>query len=328
MDQLRDRFGRTHTYLRISLTDRCNLRCRYCMPASGFPAREEGELLVPDEIERLCRLFALLGVTKVRLTGGEPLVRQGVPALVARIAAIPGIQTVGLTTNGILLFRQAEKLRRAGLDRLNVSLDSLRPDRFTAITRRPGFQKVLAGIEAALAAGFTPLKLNVVVMRGVNDGELCDFVELARRRPVNVRFIEYMPFRENHWSEAGFVSYGEMKEWIAQRHPLIPLVTGERGSVARDFKIDGFAGAVSFITSVSHHFCDDCTRLRLTADGRMKTCLFTSAALPLLPLLRGGAGDEEIAAAVTAALAVKPAAHASTEELIVRGGRSMTEIGG
>jgi len=327
MNGLTDRFGRTHTYLRISVTDRCNLRCVYCLPAAGIVTKPKGEILTFDEIERVAQVFARLGVTKIRLTGGEPLVRKNLPELVGRLASIGGIRTVAMTTNGVLLKAHMKELKQAGLRSINVSLDTLRPERFEKIALRSHYDDVLAGIAAALDEGFTPIKLNIVVMGGVNDDEILDFVELTKERPINVRFIEFMPFRSNQWSAGTFVSYAAMKSSIERHYELMP--DGMRdGAVARDFRIVGFAGSVSFITSMSDHFCDSCNRFRLTADGSIKSCLFHHAEVTLRAALRGGASKEVLEAMIRSAVILKPQRHPDMDALVELENRSMIEIGG
>lgn len=329
MTALTDAFGRTHRYLRISVTDRCNLRCRYCMPAPGIAVRPKSELLTFDEIERVVRVTAAMGVRKVRLTGGEPLLRRDLPRLVEQLRRVQGIDTLGMTTNGILLSRFAGELRSSGLDTVNVSLDTLHPERFERIALRPGLGAVVAGIEAAIEAGFRPVKLNVVVMGGVNDDELADFVEFARGRPLALRFIEYMPFPENGWSAARFVPCDAMVERLRRRYRVEG--SGELRSasaIARGFRIDGLEYPVGFIASMSDHFCAGCDRLRLTADGSVKSCLFHPAEVTLREVLRSGAPDAAVASAVREALASKPAAHPPMTELAGGTNRSMIAIGG
>ena len=341
MTPLVDAFGRRHTYLRISVTDRCNLRCVYCQPdqssrtrgSDAWPQRialqPREAVLTFDEIERVSRLFARLGITKIRITGGEPLVRRNISILIARLARIPGIETLGMTTNGVVLARHASRLKDAGLTHLNVSLDTLRPERFRQIALRAHLPDVLDGIEAALAAGFSPLKLNVVVMEEVNGDELLDFVEFVRCRPINVRFIEYMPFESNLWNTGSFLSFAEMSARIGARDELIPIDRpGETSPVAREFRIDGWRGTVGFIASMSEPFCNTCNRLRLRADGSLKSCLFHPAEVNLRQALRSGASDAMLEEMIRAAVQEKPAGHASVEELLVGGNRTMIEIGG
>lgn len=329
MSQLTDSFGRAHTYLRVSVTDRCNLRCRYCQP-EGFVWKDRAEILSYDEIHRLVRLFAAMGVRKVRLTGGEPTIRREVEHLVSLLAGTPGIETVGLTTNGVLLREKAAPLRAAGLttSALNVSLDTLRPERFVEITGEDRLGDVLAGLEAALAAGFAPVKVNVVVMGGVNDDELCDFVELARARPIHVRFIEHMPFRGNGWHATGFVPQQAMMREIQRRYRLEPIADADPAAAAVEFGSPALRGRVGFISPLSAHFCGRCTRLRLTADGALRSCLFAREEISLRDLLRQRATDEALAQAVRATVEKKAWCHPPEAELAAAAGRSMIQIGG
>jgi GTP 3',8-cyclase len=326
---MRDRFGREHVYLRLALTDYCNLNCAYCRPSAETAPLPRALPLSVDELERLIRVFAGLGIRKVRLTGGEPTMRPDLLDIVRRLGGIPGIETLALTTNGVHLAQLAAPLSEAGLEKLNVSLDSLRPERFMAITGKDKLEAVLRGIDAALDAGFEPLKLNVVVIRGVNDEELLDFVALGRDRAINVRFIEYMPFRENGWRREGLVPFGEMRERIAVRHRLTPVGHGERtGGVAQDFTAEGHLGRISFITPISDDFCGRCNRLRVTADGRLKACLFSPAGADLAGALRQGVDDGTLASLILSALEAKPEAHPAAEDLCGCQDQAMNVIGG
>jgi cyclic pyranopterin phosphate synthase len=325
--RLVDPHGRPHTYLRLSVTDRCNLRCTYCMPPEGITWRERAEILTFEEIERLAAIFVRGGVDKIRLTGGEPTVRRELPALIARLRRLPGLRTLLMTTNGVLLAQQAAELRHAGLDGLNISLDSLRRDRFERVTLRDNLPAVLAGIDAALAAGFATVKLNVVVIQGTNDDELVDFVRFAAGRPLQVRFIEFMPFDRNGWSAGGLLPYATMRERIESVFTLEPLAAGPH-AVAKDFAIAGGVGTVGFVTSMTEHFCAGCNRLRLTADGRMRNCLFATAETDLRGPLRAGAGDAELAAHMQRCLQGKWREHPPAAELAELHNRSMIEIGG
>lgn len=337
MNPLIDTYNRKHTYLRISVTDRCNLRCNYCQPADGVLAgmppngiqlKERNEILTFDEIERVAKIFADMGVNKIRLTGGEPLVRKDLPKLIQRLARIPGIQKLGMTTNGVLLKSFARELKQYGLTNLNISLDTLRPSRFELISGRQRFNDVMNGIYASLDAGFRPLKLNVVVMGGINDDELLDFVEFVKDKPINVRFIEYMPFKFNQWNQAKLVSYNQMMETISEKYDLKLTISSDENSVAKDFWINGFVEPISFITSMSDHFCGTCNRIRLTADGSIKSCLFHPAEVNLGSALKNGSSDEIIAEIIRSAIAAKPFGHPETEELITIENRSMIQIGG
>jgi molybdenum cofactor biosynthesis protein A len=330
-----DGFGRRHTYLRIAVTDRCNLRCRYCFPSGASDqasaSRRDGEraaILSFEEIVRVARVCAGMGISKIRLTGGEPLMRKGLPILVGQIAKIPGIHTVGMTTNGVLLRNHVGALREAGLTHLNISLDSLRSDRFERIALRPGHADVMAGLEEAQAAGFPSLKLNVVVMDGVNDDELIDFVRLTRSSALEVRFIEYMPFADNQWSNAAFMSCGRMQAIIERTVSLEPVLGEGPSPVARRYRVPGWVGTVGFIASMSDHFCGSCNRIRLTADGSLKSCLFHPAEIGLRASLRDGSSDRELEEMIRAAVASKPAHHPPAEELLRMDNRTMIDIGG
>ena len=326
-----DPFGRRIEYLRVSLTDRCNLRCVYCMPEEGVPYEDLDDVLTFDEIERVLRVLASAGLRKVRLTGGEPLVRKNVPDLAARLVSVPGIQEVTLTTNGILLPRDADALRAAGVRRLNISMDTLRADRFEQIARRPDFARANAGIQAALAAGFDPIKLNCVVMRGVNDDEIVDFARLTLDRPFSVRFLEYMPIgmvSPPQW-KARYVSNEEVVARLTAAFPdLVPL-DDERASTSRNFRIPGARGTVGVINPISHRFCDGCNRLRLTANGRLVPCLADNYEYDLMTPLRRGCSDADILAHVRAAVSRKPV-QSDFEGRLYKGGslRIMAQIGG
>lgn len=325
---LTDRFGRRHTYLRVSLTERCNLRCQYCMPAEGIDLSPRDQILTFEEIERLSRLFVGLGVEKIRLTGGEPLVRKNVEDIALRIGRIEGLRTLSLTTNGLLLTRYLPALMEAGLKQVNISLDTLREDRFREITRRPGLEKVLAAIHASLESGVPEVKINCVVMRDVNEDEVADFVELTRDLPVEVRFIEYMPFTGNGWEVDGFVSY---EDTLARAMAVFPDLEPEEldpHGTARHYRVPGFAGKVGFIASMSAAFCSGCNRLRLTADGNLKVCLFGSAEVSLRDAMRAGASDDALVELIDAAVNRKKAAHAGMLNLPKLDNRPMILIGG
>ncbi len=322
-----DRFGRRHNYLRISVTDRCNFRCGYCMPEEGVEWKAREEILRFEEIERLTRLFASMGVDKVRLTGGEPTVRKGLVDFVKTLRGIEGIQDLLLTTNGDTLTTLAQPLRDAGLDGLNISLDSLRHDRFYEITRRVRLSHVLDGIETALSCGFKKIKINVVAMAGVNEDELCDFVGHFWDEPVEVRFIEFMPFLSNGWNKGKLLPYKEMRRQLENSFRLIPLHT-ERSAVAKEFAVDGAQVRVGFITSMTDDFCGGCNRLRLTADGRIKVCLFASSGPSLRDAMRDGATDDDLEQIIHTALDGKWAAHPPMDRLIAVNDRPMVLIGG
>lgn len=325
---LTDTFGRVHTYLRISLTERCNLRCQYCMPAEGVPLKPHADILTFEEIERIATLFVRAGVTKIRLTGGEPLVRKDVEEVVRRIGRIPGLQTFAMTTNGLLIPKKLPALHAAGLNLLNISLDTLQADRFATITRREGFEVVLRAIDMAIEYGYRPVKVNCVVMRGFNDDELVDFVTLTQTKPIEVRFIEYMPFEGNGWQDDRFMAYTEMIERIVERHPGLARQDDGPNETSKTYRVPGYAGSVGFITSMSEHFCGGCNRLRITADGNLKVCLFGNAEVSLRDVIRAGATDEELGAVIEAAVLRKKAAHAGMYNIAAGENRPMILIGG
>lgn len=324
---LDDKFGRRHTYLRVSLTDRCNFRCVYCMPAEGVDVKPKDEILTIEEIVRLVEVFARLGVNKVRLTGGEPTVRKGLEELIVAIKAVPGIETLLMTTNGSTLSTHALRYRQAGLDGLNISVDSLKPERFSEITRGADVTKVMDGIHAALEAGYRSVKINVVAMKGVNEDELCDFVQFAVDNAVHVRFIEFMPFAGNGWNKAEVLTYSDMLQMVKGRFELDP-VECEKSAVAKEFTVKGTPASIGFVTSVTDDFCGGCNRIRLTAEGRIKTCLFLLAGTSLRDMVRAGASDEELAQAIHEALKTKWAGHPPMDRWIAHDDKAMVQIGG
>ena len=327
--QLSDAFARPITYLRVSVTDKCNLRCVYCMPEEGLNWLRRDELLRYEEIVDLVRAAASVGVTSIRLTGGEPLVRRDLSRLVEGIAKIDGIEDISLSTNGLLLEERIDDLVRAGLRRVNVSLDTLREDRFMAIARRPGLDSVLRGIDAAIERGLAPVKVNCVVMRGRNDDEIEAFAELARDRELFVRFIEVMPVHENLGLQRDtYMSADQILARIGAIHELKP-VTGPGGNgPARYFAYEGAKGAVGVISPLSHDYCERCNRVRLTADGRLRLCLFGDHHIDLRAPLRAGAGDEEIAAILRSAMTIKPERHHLKLGEASSQMRAFSEIGG
>lgn len=324
-----DGFNRPITYLRISVTDKCNLRCVYCMPETGLPWLRREEILTYEEIAEIVKAAALAGVRSVRLTGGEPLVRRDLARLVSAIAAIPGIDDIALSTNGLLLAEQLPGLMAAGLRRVNLSLDTLRPDRFEAIARRPGLDFVLAAINAVVDARMLPLKINCVVMRGRNDDEIAAFAAMTRDRPIYVRFIEVMPVLENvELQRDAYVSSEEILERLAADGELHP-VTGPGGNgPARYFAFAGAAGAVGVISPLSHDYCERCNRVRLTADGRLRLCLFGDHAVDLRGPLRRGAGTEHLAGLFRSAMLIKPERHHLRLGETASQMRAFSEIGG
>lgn len=327
MNRLIDGFGRHHNYLRISVTDRCNLRCVYCMPHDGMAWKDKSELLTYEEIVRVARVFVAMGIDKIRLTGGEPLVRSGLERLVRALANLPGLKTMAMTTNATLLSPKVNALKTSGLTALNISLDTFKRERFLEITRRDELNLVLEGIEAAIAAGFESLKLNMVVISGFNDDEVIDFADYAAERGVNARFIEYMPFKDNNWKAEKVVTFAELKKRIEEKYELVPM-SSEPSAVAKDFSISGTSGSVSFITSMSDSFCNTCNRLRLTSDGSIKSCLFYPAEINLRDAIRAGASDQELEKMILYSLSMKPEAHPAAEEIATADNRAMIEIGG
>ena len=326
--RLVDRFGRIHTNLRVSVTDRCNLRCFYCMPAEGVTFLPKPKLLTYEEIERVVRVAAGLGVDGVRLTGGEPLVRRDLPALVRRLAAISGL-SLGLTTNGLLLADQAKPLFDAGLRRLNVSLDALDAATFRAVTRRDGYEKVLEGIAAAQAAGFESIKINAVAVRGLTEAQIVPFGRFARESGCEVRFIEYMPLdADRAWEREKVLPADEILRLLAEGvRPLVPL-DGDGHAPATEYVFDDGVGRIGIIASVSRPFCESCNRFRLTSDGKVLACLFSLEETDLRPLLRGDGTDAEIADALTSAVAGKWVGHEINAARFQYPDRPMYSIGG
>jgi len=329
--QLVDPFDRVVRDLRISVTDRCNFRCGYCMPEEGMDWLPRSEILTFEEIERVARLCVdRWGFTGIRLTGGEPTVRRGLPTLVEKLAGL-GVD-LSLTTNGATLSLLAADLKAAGLSRINISCDSLQADRFLAVTRRDSLPQVLEGIDAALAAGFSPVKLNAVLMRGINDEEVVDFATFGREKGLVVRFIEFMPLdADGAWTGDQVVSATEILAAIGAVYPLEPLggVGAARGSqpAERYVYTDG-RGEIGIVPSVTRSFCGTCDRVRLTADGMFRNCLFATRETDLRVLLRGGATDDELAAAIEADVGRKWAGHSIGQVHFIRPDRSMSQIGG
>ncbi|MBV8374640.1 MAG: GTP 3',8-cyclase MoaA [Candidatus Eremiobacteraeota bacterium] len=324
-----DGFNRPINYLRVSVTDKCNLRCVYCMPEAGLPWLRREEILSYEEIAAIVAAAASVGVRAVRLTGGEPLVRRNLSRLVGAIASVPGIEDVALSTNGLLLEEQLRELLAAGLRRVNVSLDTLRPERFETIARRPGLDAVLRGIDAAIGLGLAPVKINCVVMRGLNDDEIGDFAELTRRRAVFVRFIEVMPVQENlDLARDGYVSSDEILERIAAAGRLGAVPGPSGNGPARYFAFADAPGAVGVVSPLSHDYCERCNRVRLTADGRLRLCLFGDHALDLRTPLRAGCSREQLAELLRSAMLIKPERHHLRLGETASRMRAFSEIGG
>jgi cyclic pyranopterin phosphate synthase len=326
IEPLVDGFGRVHRDLRISVTDRCNFRCTYCMPEEGMNWLPRSELLTFEEIERVARVAVeQLGIDSIRLTGGEPTVRAHLPVLVGKLASLP--VDLALTTNGATLRSLAGGLRDAGLRRVNVSLDTLRPERFVELTRRDQLDSVLDGIDAAVEAGLTPVKVNTVVMRGVNDDELVDLAAFGRARGVTVRFIEWMPLdADQRWQSDAVVSQDEIVAAIDAVFPVEPVVRGHEP--AERFVYRDGSGEIGVIPSVTRPFCGSCDRIRLTADGQLRSCLFSVDEVDLREVLRSGGSDDDLAAAVRRCVAGKWAGHMIGQVTFVRPRRSMSQIGG
>lgn len=324
---MRDQFGRRINYLRLSVTDRCNLRCFYCMPPGGIEKVGHDEVLSYEELFLIAEAAVSLGIEKIRITGGEPLVRAGITGFLERLASLSGLQHMVLTTNGLMLRRMAAELHRAGLQRLNVSLDSLKPAVFAEITRGGDLHEVLAGLDAAVAAGFPPPKINVVIMRGVNDGEILDFVELTRSRGTSVRFIEYMPVVKEEGWQRYCISGVEIMARIADHYPLATVDKGDYAGPSRDFRIPDATGTIGIITAVSGHFCSDCNRVRVTARGQAKGCLFSNEKTDLVPFLRPPDRDGLISV-LRRIVAAKPEGHGITSEGYTHANFTMAQVGG
>jgi cyclic pyranopterin phosphate synthase len=331
-----DRYGRFATDLRVSLTDRCNLRCSYCMPAEGLPWLPNSKLLTDDEINRLVRLAVQrLGVTEVRFTGGEPLIRPGLPAIIAAAASLTPRPTLSLTTNGIGLARLAGPLRAAGLDRVNVSLDTIDPERFATLTRRDRLPDVLAGLAGAATAGLTPVKINSVLMRGINDQDAPDLLRFALAHGYELRFIEQMPLDAQHgWDRSSMVTAAEILAALQAEFTLLPDPAERGGAPAETWLVDGATdpdgrpARVGVIGSVTRPFCGDCDRTRLTADGQVRACLFATEESDLRAALRAGADDEELAGRWRTAMWGKRAGHDIDDPKFLQPVRPMSAIGG
>ncbi|XP_076463698.1 molybdenum cofactor biosynthesis protein 1-like [Babylonia areolata] len=325
---LTDTFGRQHTYLRISLTERCNLRCQYCMPEEGVDLSPKEHLLTTPEILTLSRLFVQQGITKVRLTGGEPLLRKDLQQIIEGLNELRavGLQNIGITTNGITLARKLPQLQQSGLDQLNISLDTLIPAKFEFVTRRRGFTHVMAAIDKALELNFSPVKVNCVVMRGTNEDEVCDFVAFTKDKAVDVRFIEYMPFDGNRWNLKRMVSYRQMLDMIQDKWPDLERLSDGPNDTSKAYKVPGFAGQIGFITSMSQHFCGTCNRLRVTADGNLKVCLHGNSEVSLRDTLRSGVCEEELLEVIGAAVKRKKKQHAGMSSLSKMKNRPMILI--
>jgi cyclic pyranopterin phosphate synthase len=330
-----DGFQRRIDYLRLSITDRCNLRCMYCMPQEGVPKLAHADVLRYEEIIRLAGIAIAMGIRKIRVTGGEPLVRRDIVHLCGRIAQLPGLESLTLTTNAVLLAHYADALYRAGVKRINISLDTLNPKKYARITRHNCFDEVWRGIETAQRVGFYPIKLNVVAMRGINDDEIEDLAALTRHHPFHVRFIEHMPVQcSQNESRERFLGADEILRRIERLGTLLEVTSQNSNGPARHYQLSGAAGKIGIISPISHHFCGSCNRLRLTADGKLRTCLFSSQETDLQRPLRAGASNAELTAIIRTAIQKKPAKHALDPETFPQDpprkcfARPMAAIGG
>lgn len=325
-----DSLGRVHTNLRISVTDRCNIRCFYCMPDENVRFKPRSDILTFEEIERFVRVVAPLGIRKLRLTGGEPLVRADMPGLIERLARIPGIDDIAMTTNGILLEEHAAALKSAGLKRLNISLDALSEETFRRISRRDGLDRVLAGIAAAKRAGFEKIRLNAVAIRGTTEPEIVPLARFARDQGMEMRFIEYMPLdAEQQWDPDQVLSGEEIRSAIeAAIGPLEPADRDDPSQPAMDFRFSDGGGQIGFINPITQPFCGDCNRLRLTAEGQVRNCLFSTVEWDARALLRGGASDVELVQLVRDCVAAKKPGHGIDSDEFIRPQRAMYQIGG
>jgi cyclic pyranopterin phosphate synthase len=326
---LQDNYGRTIEYLRLSIADRCNLRCRYCMPAEGVDPIKHGDILSYEELLRVAAVAIRCGVKKIRITGGEPLVRKGLVDFIRELTALSKTVEITLTTNGILLAGMAADLRRAGLSRVNVSLDTLHEDRFEQITRRPGLQKVIDGLHAAEAAGLTPLKINMVPIRGVNSDEIVDFARLTLEHPWEVRFIEFMPISSGlEYTSDNMFPAAEIQKELEKIGKLVSELRHGPAGPARLFHFPDSPGHIGVIPAVSEHFCGECNRMRITADGRIRPCLFSTEEIDLRTALRRRASDAELEKILRVAACAKPERHHIGEKDFRQGKRRMQGIGG
>jgi cyclic pyranopterin phosphate synthase len=326
--KLIDRCNRHLNYLRISITDRCNLRCRYCVPRELIPKLLHTDVLTYEEILRVVRIATRLGITKVRVTGGEPLVRKGVYDFLKQLVATAGLKDVSLTTNGVLLAANLKKIQAAGIKRLNISLDTLSPTKYRDITGFDEFDRVWRGIENAHRLGLHPIKLNVVALRGINDEELVDMAQLSLRYPFHIRFIEYMPIGQSDFNPGSLLLAPEIKNRISSLGKLLPVQVAEHDGPAQRYKFENAKGEIGFIPALSQHFCNQCNRLRLTASGQLRPCLLSDHQENLKALLRQGCTDQELTDIFFAAVKHKPSDHNLATKDVMRVGGQMNAIGG
>ncbi|QDU07277.1 GTP 3',8-cyclase MoaA [Gimesia aquarii] len=329
-NQLIDSFGRVHNNLRISVTDRCNIRCFYCMPSENVQFVHRSKILSFEEIIRFVRLVVPMGVNKIRLTGGEPLVRRQIPELVKMLSEIPGIDDIGITTNGILLPQYAQELYDAGLRRINISLDALNAKKFEEITRRDDFEKVIEGIQSAHAAGFDPVKINAVSIRNMSEEEIVPFGRLARETGAEIRFIEFMPLdADNQWEREKVLFAHEIQEILTQGiMPLVAEKQSDQSAPASNFVFEDGVGRIGFIASISNPFCMSCNRFRLTADGKLRNCLFSLEETDIRELFQSNASDEQIIEAIRNSIAAKKEGHEINTARFIQPDRPMYSIGG
>ena len=329
IEQSLDKLHRRINYLRLSVTDRCNLRCMYCMPEEGIPFLPHGDILTYEEMLRLVKISTRCGIRKVRLTGGEPLARKGFINFLERLSDIDALDEITLTTNAVLLKEYAADIMDCGICRINISLDSLNPERFFHITGRDQFDRVWEGIQEAERMGFNPIKINVVAIKGVNDDEILDFARLTREKPYHVRFIELMPVgKENMWSVDKFISTEEIFKRIQTLGALKPIVSNPLDGPADRFVLDGGKGEIGFIGALSQHFCDSCNRLRLTAEGQLRSCLFSDQEIDMKTPLREGREDDYLVNLIGYAIENKPAEHGLIKSGPRKCIRQMSTIGG
>lgn len=329
MSKLLDTFRRDINYLRISVTDRCNLRCRYCMPEDGIDKKLHSNILDFEDMARLVKIATSIGIRKIRLTGGEPLVRKNLTHLVSYISNIPVIDDIAITTNGMLFTDLADELKAAGLDRVNFSLDTLQADRFKYITRLGELQKVKAAIHKALELDLTPVKINTVVIKGFNDDELLEFADLAYKLPVHIRFIEFMPVGDLlYWHKERVMTVEEIRAQIESKYPLAPAKFIKGNGPAKYFKFEGGLGSIGFISPMSNHFCSECNRIRMTAEGKLRGCLYDKREIDLKQALLNGASDEELKQLFIKAVNLKPDEHHMEKGWGEDNQRKMYQIGG
>ncbi|MBI4697549.1 MAG: GTP 3',8-cyclase MoaA [Nitrospirae bacterium] len=329
MDSLIDNYNRELNYLRISITDKCNLRCFYCMPNKNLRLIPHDEILRYEEILRVVRLAVNYGMKKIRITGGEPLIRKGVVEFIRSLSGISGIEDISLTTNGILLKELASDLLGAGIKSINISLDSLNPQRYKRLTGGDYLAQVLEGIKETERVGFDPIKINTVVIKGVNDDEVVDFAKITLDKPYKIRFIEFMPTAMiDSWSEDRFLPSDSIREQIERFEKLYPVTDQDKSRPSRGFRLKNGIGDIGFISPISHHFCSSCNRLRLTADGKLRPCLFSDDEIDIKRLLRNNAADDEIIGQLKLSAQQKSRGHMIREDIFQKCNRPMSAIGG